>query len=378
MGSWFRQLLEYCAFVESIIVPPSDSTQMSQAVETIYEALDLADEGDNPVADILVASYEVATKPVVAAPDGAAAKARALLDAYNVEQRSEAWYRETMDLLTASELGTIFKSPRVRGQLVLAKTVVPESRGSGGPVDSVFMTPFDWGIRFEPVVKQLYEARHASRIADVGRLRHPTLARCAASPDGIVIDGSRAGRLVEIKCPVSRAIDERVPDDYYAQIQQQLEVCDLDLCDYVEAKFRAPYSSAVAASIGPAQHYGVVWRVDKEVDDRTTSRYIYGPIDELPTDPPDLDADEMVMERVVWELMAWNEILVARNRSWWEGTLPKIEAFWADVEAARRGAFVLPEPKNKRARPTATDETCLIVKRPMSTSMHDSECKTPQ
>lgn len=375
MATWFRQLLEYCAFVESIIVPPSDSSQMSQAVDTFYEALDLADEGDNHVADLLVASYEKATRPATAAPtDVAAAKARALLDAYNVEQRSEAWYLETMNLLTASELGTIFKSPRVRGQLVLSKTVVPEARGSGAPIDSSFMTPFDWGIRFEPVVKQLYEARHASRIADVGRLRHPTLKRCAASPDGIVVEGPRAGRLVEIKCPVSRAIDERVPDDYYAQIQQQLEVCDLDLCDYVEAKFRAPYSSSVAASIGPAQHYGVVWRVDKEVDDRTTSRYVYGPIDALPEEPEGLAADEMVMERVVWELMAWNEILVARNQEWWAGTLPKIEAFWADVEAARRGDFVLPEPKNKRARPATTEETCLIVKRPTP----DSDCKTPQ
>ena len=368
--AWFRQLLEYCAFVESIIVPPSDSTQMAQAVDTFHEALALADEGDNPVADLLVASYEAATKTSNAVvDDNAAQKARALLASYNVEQRSEAWYRETMDLLTASELGTIFKGPRVRGHLVLAKTVVPEHRVSG-PVDSCFMTPFDWGIRFEPVVKQLYEARYKSTVADVGRLRHPTLARCAASPDGIVIEGPRAGRLIEIKCPVSRVLDDRVPDDYYAQIQQQLEVCDLDLCDYVEAKFRAPYSSAVAASIGPAQHYGVVWRVDKEVDDRTTGRYIYGPIDELPESPPDLAPNEMVMERVVWELMAWNEIPVARNRAWWAGTMPKIEAFWSDVEVARRGEFVLPEARNKRARPAA-EEVCLIVKRP-------ADRKTPQ
>jgi hypothetical protein len=363
---WFRQLLEYCAFVETMISEPMDSMQAADAVETIKEALDMAEEG-GLVANILAESYAATAKPVAA---DQSEKACALLECHNVEQRSEAWYRETMDLLTASELGTIFKSPRVRGQLVLAKTVVHEHRPSG-PVDSSFMTPFDWGIRFEPVVKQLYEARYGAVVADIGRLRHPTLARCAASPDGIVTSGPRAGRLIEIKCPVSRVPDDRVPDDYYAQIQQQLEVCDLEICDYVEAKFRAPYSSGVAASIGPPQHFGVVWRTQKEVNGRPESRYVYGPIDEAPIAPA-LNAGEVVMERVVWELMTWNEIVVARNRDWWAGTLPRIDAFWADVEAARRGEFVLPETSRKRARPAEEAETCLIVLK------RGPDCRTPQ
>ncbi len=343
--------------------------QVSAATDTLYEALALAEE-ESPVAQLLVESYASAVRPRA---DGAdVEKARAAVAGFHVEQRTEAWYRETMDLLTASELGTIFKSPRVRGQLVLTKTVVPEHRASG-PVDSSFMTPFDWGIRFEPVVKMLYEHRYASTVAEVGRIRHPTLARCAASPDGIVIDGPRAGRLIEIKCPVSRVLDDSVPDDYYAQIQQQLEVCDLDLCDYVEVKFRAPYSSEVATSIGPAQHFGVVWRVQKEVDGRAISRYIYGPIDEVPEQAPALEQGEVVMERVPWELMAWNEILVARNRDWWAATLPRINAFWDDVAAARQGSFALPESQRKRKRaPSPEPETCLIVLKP------DLECKKPR
>ena len=230
------------------------------------------------------------------------------------------------------------------------------------------MTAFDWGIRFEPVVKALYESRHLSTVAEVGRLRHPTLARCAASPDGIVHAGPRAGRLLEIKCPVTREPGSTVPDDYYAQIQQQLEVCDLELCDYVEVKFRAPYSSAVTMAVeGPVQEgmSGIVWRLDREdATGVTSSRYLYetpGSVPEVPSET--LLPGEVVMERVVYEVITWNEITVRRNRDWWLAALPKIEAFWTDVEAARRGAFIVPDARPRRAKPEAEDK-CMIVLSP--------------
>jgi hypothetical protein len=289
------------------------------------------------------------------------ARAKQLLTVRQVAQRTDAWYSETMNLLTASELSQIFKTGgRTRGLLVLAKTQALEPRSGSSTSQSEHMTAFDWGVRFEPVVKQIYEARYGSTIADVGRLYHQTMARCAASPDGVVVEGSRAGRLIEIKCPVTREPGLQIPEEYYAQMQQQLEVCDLELCDYVEAKFRAAYSSGVPlATHGPARHFGVIWRLEREVGNVITSRYVYGPLDTEQLVCEDIGLDETVMERVPWELMTWNEMQVQRNRAWWQMIRPKIDAFWADVELARLGEFVLPESKVKRA--VAAPEKCMII-----------------
>ena len=53
-----------------------------------------------------------------------------------------------------------------------------------------------------------------------------------ASPDGITKDGI----MLEIKCPYTRVMNGTVPPQYWAQVQGQLEVCGLDMCDYLECK----------------------------------------------------------------------------------------------------------------------------------------------
>ena len=66
---------------------------------------------------------------------------------------------------------------------------------------------------------------------DLGRIRHPTEARLAASPDGIVVSGDRTGRLVEFKAPITRVLNQKVPEDYFMQMQLQMEVTQVEECD---------------------------------------------------------------------------------------------------------------------------------------------------
>jgi hypothetical protein len=354
----FKDLLDYCIHLEEHI-----SHGCTEDLVAGLELAELMSEAEEILAAAIIATYPPPAQTDLS-PE-APAKVAALIAAASTAQRTPEWYAESMNLLTASELGNLFKSPRTRALMVMSKTAPPEHTSSARPVDSSFMTAFDWGIRFEPVVKALYELRHLSTVAEVGRLRHPTLARCAASPDGIVYEGPRAGRLIEIKCPVTREPGLVVPDDYYAQIQQQLEVCDLEVCDYVEVKFRAAYSSAATMAMqGPTAEgmYGVIWRLDREnAAGMTTSRYLYEKPGSLPLEPTEaLAAGEVVMERVVYEVMTWNEITVRRNRDWWLAVLPKIEAFWVDVEKARQGTFVVPDARPKKAKVEA-EEKCMIV-----------------
>ena len=48
---------------------------------------------------------------------------------------------------------------------------------------------------------------------------------------------SRYGRLLEIKNVKSREIDGTVSKPYWIQTQVQMEVCDLNECDFLETKF---------------------------------------------------------------------------------------------------------------------------------------------
>ena len=62
----------------------------------------------------------------------------------------------------------------------------------------------------------------------------------AASPDGInvKIDNPRYGRLLEIKNPTSREITGIPKKEYWVQMQMQMEVLNLDECDFLETSFK--------------------------------------------------------------------------------------------------------------------------------------------
>lgn len=70
-------------------------------------------------------------------------------------------------IISASELGKLFGSPRERAKLVVSKTVPYPERNQPLAVLSDYMSAFDWGIRFEPVVKQIYEDKYGTIIKEL-------------------------------------------------------------------------------------------------------------------------------------------------------------------------------------------------------------------
>lgn len=366
----FRELLELAEAAEAAFINPA-AQRPQEDLAAALEPVILC-EVDEILAAAIIHTFAAARRVTVPATTSDPQKVQRLLDGFQVAQRTPEWYAESMNLLTASELGNLFKSPRTRALMVMSKVQPSGHSSCSAPVDSSFMTAFDWGIRFEPVVKMLYERRHQSVVAETGRIRHQTQTQIAASPDGIVCEGPRAGRLLEIKCPVTRIPDDSIPDDYYAQMQQQMEVCDLDMCDYVEVKFRAPYSSAAPMEFaGPIQNEmsGVIWRLQREDETGAAkSRYLYDEPGLLLAEPyaGQLLVGEVVMERILWEVITWNEKTVHRNREFWTSAQPKIEAFWADVAAARRGEFIVPEARARRKVVEPETPKCLVILAPKS------------
>jgi hypothetical protein len=274
-------------------------------------------------------------------------------------QRTEEWYKEMKEVLSASEFYKLFGSPRTRGQLVLSK-VLPDATATAVPEESslsqrkccltVEMTPFDWGIRFEPIAKQILEAKWKAKIAEMGRLHHPIRKGLAASPDGLICEAESIdliGDLVEIKCPSSRVIGNYIVSDYWYQMQLQLEVTGSHICQFSEFCFRsytAQKPETVEAPANPIEK-GVLYIIQNEA--QMELKYLYGPLGSLDWEPT-LETGWEILERVPWYLEKLSIQPVARDEVWFQSILPLINAFWQDVEKARKGEFALPESTTKK------------------------------
>lgn len=289
----------------------------------------------------------------------------ALLLEKQIEQRTPEWYQQMATIISASELGHLFGSVRERAKLVLSKTVPYPSRNQSLAVVSERMSAFDWGIRFEPVVKQIYEHKYGTIIKELGRLSHKVDPRCMASPDGLIYHcpkNERTGRLIEIKCPVTREIDGSIPKDYYAQMQMQLHVTGLSICDYVEAVFTSPYHQGISLREGPGLYNGYIALVQRA--DATYGQdfyYVYSPVncDSEWTRNVPIAMNEEIVEIIPWTLHQWSEQQVRRSEEWWTALQPIIQTFWEDVEKAKRGEFTVPE--SSRPLKKAKTEQCMIV-----------------
>ena len=142
------------------------------------------------------------------------------------EQRTEAWYSMREDRITASDFATALdQSPYQKQSKLLWKKVTK---------DRTFNTnaAILWGVKYEEVAVQIYEYRNSVNVVEYGCIKHPNYNWLGASPDGITDDGV----MLEIKCPSSRAITGVIPSYYWCQVQGQLEVCELDRCDFLECK----------------------------------------------------------------------------------------------------------------------------------------------
>jgi hypothetical protein len=271
-----------------------------------------------------------------------------------IEQRTPEWYAQMNSIISASELGNLFATPRQRAKMVISKTLPYESRNQPLANLSDCMSAFDWGIRFEPVVKLIYEYKYKTILKELGRLHHQTDPRCTASPDGLVYscpNNERTGRLIEIKCPVTREIDGSIPKDYYTQIQMQLHVTGLKLCDYVEAVFSSKYNN-LQQKEGPGLYNGFVGLIRyAEIKDGQEFYYVYSPVN-CDTDwQPEIKEDEEIVEIIPWRLQQWSEQIVTRSEEWWTSIKPMIDTFWEDVEKAKRGEFIVPDSTRPAKKP---------------------------
>ena len=139
------------------------------------------------------------------------------------EQRTTPWYEMRNGMLTASDWGVMLgDNPYSNPDDLILKKCGHEKPFKVGPA-------ILWGVKYEEVAVQIYEFRNKVKVTEFGLIQHPTIKYLGASPDGITEDGV----MLEIKCPSSRKITGVPPRYYFDQVQGQLEVCELDRCDFL-------------------------------------------------------------------------------------------------------------------------------------------------
>jgi hypothetical protein len=205
------------------------------------------------------------------------------------------------------------------------------------------MNATTWGHRFEPVVRDIYEQELAGpgSVNDtLGRFTHVRIPWISASPDGIVTKGPLAGRLLEIKAPKSRQPGDFVPPEYYIQMQVQMEVCDVDVVDFVEAQFAQRPVAALTAEDKMAIQKAT-WKGRIEVRgtlEDPSYRYTKAVEDLEDAIFPD-ETDKPLLEDTVWWLVGWYPRTVLRNKIWWQTIgWPNAELFWAEALSLRESA----------------------------------------
>lgn len=253
------------------------------------------------------------------------------------EQRTPDWYAMRESMVTASDFGSIMGDcPYKDRESVLLGKIDKNKKFFSSPA-------MMFGTKYEEVASMIYQQRNNIKVHEFGCIRHHTYSFIGASPDGITDDGV----MVEIKCPTSREITGTPPKYYWHQMQGQLEVAELDRCDFLECKLveisEEEYLEENYNGDYNLNRYGMEKGVVAEIYNmhtRTTT-YEYSPIglhDKLYHAWKNALEKQYVNHKTMavscytyWILEEVSCVPVYRDQHWLYRSLPHLDSFWKDV-----------------------------------------------
>lgn len=289
------------------------------------------------------------------------------------EQRSQEWYELRANMFTASSdianiLGMGYeKGPSVYKHLMLKKNGHDLKGFKGNEATR-------WGQKYEEIICQVYSKRNDTVVEEFGLIQHDKHYFIGASPDGIGISGKNAGIMLEIKCP-SRRIITGIPKTYYLiQMLTQLEVCDLQFCDFCECtineyKDEQEYlNDSIIDDVNKTKNdlekgiIGEYYNIYKPIEDPDNIKFCYPPLHLTPDEKKSwIDKQSFpgykFKRYIYWKIDVYSCVRVERDLKWWENSLPKIEQAWNDVLEYRKDQEGL---KNLLKRMKRGKDECLF------------------
>ena len=311
------------------------------------------------------------------------AKKLRILDAVETPpQRTQEWYEARYNMITASNLYKALGSEAQQNQLIVEKCQNFDqfkadcSRHGNLSSDN----PMAHGTKYEAISAMIYEKKNQTRLGEYGCMVHPEWPFLGASPDGINVDPEAPtyGRMVEIKNIVNREIDGIPLEHYWVQMQTQMEVCDLDECDFVETRIKE-FSGKEAYVESENPWKGVVLTFNQRIPIGSIpteklpgfyEHWIQGTEQSLAeqslTDWIQAKKTEhrekyVLVKTDYWGLDQYSCVLVLRNRPWFEAAIKRVEALWRIVELERVQGCEHRIAKKRIPKTQKADATELVV-----------------
>lgn len=345
------------------------------------------------------------------------------------EQRTKEWYEYRKEIMTASPAGayiTVSEYEYNLGQqgLLCIDTEGRKIRSNHighkrcgcfntwkGEVQQKCLEDVPWrsnkymrhGVKYEPVICNIYEEQANTKVLEFGIMPHPTIDWIGASPDGITIDG----KMVEIKAPSRDKLTKEVILQYWVQMQLQMEVCDLDECDFVEARIveyrtKEDYiNDKYYDEEGNLEYYlteegfpkGVVINIEKNFQygpNQTIYEHIYPPALTFKNETEeqewitqwfigkanegtDIFFDEKKRFTIsYYKVIEWEVQTIKRDRIWFELRKPDFEKSWNQILQYRKEG--VPKEFQRPDEHAYTSADCLIL----DTDDENETDKTPK
>lgn len=222
-----------------------------------------------------------------------------------IVQRTPEWYSARQNMLTASDVATVL------GVNPYEKYNALVERKSYGTNTFFGNAATLHGQKHEDTARFLFGRLYGLETWEVGLFRHLEHKWLGGSPDGIASDGS----LLEIKCPLKRAIKHEIPAYYYPQVQLCMEILNIPKCYFI-------------------QYYPETMVQDGLLD---------------------------VLE-------------IKRSTQWFAENLPKMEVFWQTVLHNRKHPELqVIKPKRERKQKEIPSQQCLIVSDPEDEYLSEDE-----
>ena len=328
-----------------------------------------------------------------------ASKIQSLREIPQPVQRTPEWYKFRWNLITASNAWKAFESQSTINQLIYEKCQPLKNYDLDAEENDEIKTvninsALHWGQKYEPLSVMIYEHMYNSKVEDFGCIQHPTYTFLGASPDGIIVESKtgRYGYMLEIKNPVSREITGIPKKEYWVQMQLQMEVCDLDKCDFLETKFieypdyQSYRNDSIISSFDGEEFNSYITAKDGSykgimVHFHTSDgspHYEYMPLNLW--SPHDISNwEDVIVQKyesepykytflkfIYWKLEKLSCVLVLRNKEWFKNNVGQLEKVWKIIEEERVSGYEHRGP-SKRAKkeqitfkPYVNEETCFL------------------
>ena len=260
-----------------------------------------------------------------------------------------------MSGITASNLWKIFDSESVMNNLIYEKcnSYTKYDKTSFINID----TTLHWGQKYEPLSTLIYETKNKTKIGEFGCIQHKKYKFIGASPDGINIDiqNNMYGRMLEIKNIVNREITKIPKKAYWIQMQIQMEVCDLNECDFLETRF-IEYDNyqefcndgnLYITSDGKLKGIILMFYENHNPIYEYYLHEFHGDYETWETEQFKKHKNIIFMRTIYWKLDEYSCLLVLRNKLWFKNAIEKIKSVWNTIVFEKENGFEHRAPKKR-------------------------------